>query len=88
MKNFDQDRAIAAVLGLALGDAYGRPLEFLSGDAVRSTYVSVDPNDFMWTDDTHMSIYLGQALLNCSFLRRMPLEKNLEISFCYGQKIL
>ena len=28
MKKFDQDRAIATVLGLALGDAYGRPLEF------------------------------------------------------------
>ena len=81
MKNFDQDRAVAAVLGLALGDAYGRPLEFLSGDAVRNTYVSVDPNDFMWTDDTHMSIYLGQALLNCSFFEEDAFGKELGNQF-------
>ena len=66
MKRFEEDNAIGAFLGLALGDAYGRTLEFLTGIKVRNAIVSIDANDFMWTDDTHMSIYLGQAILNCS----------------------
>ena len=65
MKQFEENNAIGAFLGLALGDAYGRNLEFLTGSQVRNTIVSIDAYDFMWTDDTHMSIYLGQAILNC-----------------------
>ncbi len=57
------DRAVAAFLGLALGDAWGQPLEFLSGAAVRTQPVSLEPGRFRWTDDTHMALYLGQALL-------------------------
>ena len=56
------DRARAAFLGLALGDAYGRPLEFISGRAVRTTPAGPG-HDFRWTDDTHMSMYLAQAML-------------------------
>ena len=66
MNSFPKHRAIGTLLGLALGDAYGRTLEFVSGEAVRTNRVSIDPNVFMWTDDTHMSIYLAQALLNCN----------------------
>lgn len=55
--------AEAAFLGLALGDAYGRPLEFVSGERVRTTKVQLDSNLFMWTDDTHMSLYLADAVL-------------------------
>jgi ADP-ribosylglycohydrolase len=57
------DRCAAAFLGLALGDAYGRPLEFTSGSSVRTQPVEIAPGAFRWTDDTHMSWYLAQALL-------------------------
>lgn len=55
-------RAEAAFLGLALGDAYGRSLEFVLLPEVRSTPVVVRSGSFRWTDDTHMSLYLAQAV--------------------------
>jgi len=58
------DRARGAFLGLALGDAWGQPLEFLQGEAVRATPVSLEPGVFRWTDDTHMSLYLAEAVLS------------------------
>ena len=61
--NIKHDHARAAVLGLALGDAYGRRLEFLRGERVRTTPAGPG-HDFMWTDDTHMSLYLGKAILD------------------------
>ena len=56
------DRCRAAFLGLALGDAYGRSLEFVRGAQVRSLVVSIPSAAFMWTDDTHMALYLAAAL--------------------------
>lgn len=53
------DRAHAALLGLACGDRFGAPLEFVTDASVRS-------RDFPlghWTDDTHMSLYLGESIL-------------------------
>ena len=57
------ERARAAFLGVALGDAYGRPLEFMHGRAVRTTPVDLTPGEFRWTDDTHMALYLAEAVL-------------------------
>ena len=57
------DRALGSFLGLALGDAYGRPLEFISGARVRTAPVPIRPGEFVWTDDTHMSLYLAEAVL-------------------------
>lgn len=57
------DRARAAFLGLALGDAFGAPLEFVHGPAVRTHPVRVAPGEFRWTDDTHMALYLAEAVL-------------------------
>ncbi len=51
-------------MGLALGDAYGRPLEFLKGRRVQELKVAITPGSLMWTDDTHMSLYLGKAVLD------------------------
>jgi ADP-ribosylglycohydrolase len=56
------DRARGALWGLAIGDAFGRSLEFLKGEAVRGRVVAIPSRDFMWTDDTHMSLYLIDAL--------------------------
>ena len=58
-----EDRARGAMLGHALGDAYGRPLEFTQGEAVRVKPAGPG-HDFMWTDDTHMGLYLGMATLD------------------------
>jgi len=57
-------RARGAFLGLALGDAWGQPLEFLQGQRVREHAVSLEPGVFRWTDDTHMALYLAEALLS------------------------
>ncbi len=69
----DADRARAALLGLALGDAYGRSLEFVRGERVRTRAVAIPSPEFMWTDDTHMSLYLAEALasLGRAGLRRL-----------------
>lgn len=58
------DRCEAAFLGLALGDAYGRPLEFIANDQVRTLPLPIRPGAFAWTDDTHMALYLAQAILD------------------------
>ena len=55
-----EDRCVGAFLGLALGDAYGRPLEFVSAPAVYTAAVHTE--SLMWTDDTHMSLYLAGAV--------------------------
>lgn len=60
-----QDRSVAAFLGLAVGDAWGRPLEFVHLPRVRTLAVSVAAGEFLWTDDTHMSLYLARAILDC-----------------------
>ena len=53
------DRARAALLAHACGDRFGAPLEFVSDLSVRTRAVHLGN----WTDDTHMSLYLGEALL-------------------------
>jgi ADP-ribosylglycohydrolase len=53
------DRARAALLGLACGDRFGAPLEFVADASVRTRPVQLGH----WTDDTHMSLYLGKAIL-------------------------
>ena len=53
------DRARAALLGLACGDRFGASLEFVKDASVRTREVRLGN----WTDDTHMSLYLGEAIL-------------------------
>ena len=53
------DHALGSFLGLALGDAYDRPLEFDSGTRIRTEPGPIRPGEFLWTDDTHMSLYLA-----------------------------
>ncbi len=53
------DRARAALLAHACGDRYGAPLEFVEDRSVRTQEVVLGH----WTDDTHMSLYLGDAIL-------------------------
>lgn len=53
------DRARAALLAHACGDRFGAPLEFIGDASVRTHPVVLKH----WTDDTHMSLYLGEAIL-------------------------
>jgi ADP-ribosylglycohydrolase len=53
------DRARAALLAHACGDRFGAPLEFVTDASVRTCGVRLGH----WTDDTHMSLYLGEAIL-------------------------
>jgi len=57
-------RARAAFLGLGLGDAWGRPLEFKLVPDVRGMVVDTTPGVFRWTDDTQMAMYLARAILD------------------------
>jgi len=61
---FFRQSARAAFLGLALGDAYGQPLEFVGDNSVRTKPVAITAGRFRWTDDTHMAIYLARAILD------------------------
>jgi ADP-ribosylglycohydrolase len=53
------DRARAAMLAHACGDRFGAPLEFVRDASVRTRPVRLAH----WTDDTHMSLYLAEAIL-------------------------
>lgn len=63
-----QSRAIASLLGLAIGDALGAPVEFKEpGEfepvtAYRHSYVWNIPPGY-WTDDTSMALCLAESIL-------------------------
>lgn len=68
------DRALGAYLGLALGDALGATVEFMTPREIRHQYgVHRDIVGGGWlklargavTDDTTMSLALGQAIVSC-----------------------
>lgn len=69
-----QDKARAAYLGLAIGDALGATVEFMTPNEISSNYdvhkniigggwLKLKPGRV--TDDTEMSLALGNALLSC-----------------------
>jgi len=68
-----RSRYEGAILGLAIGDALGWPVEFLSLDAIRAQYgpngvANLVPSGChpagMFTDDTQMSLAIAQAILS------------------------
>ena len=64
MSDFPLFNAQGAFLGMALGDAYGRTLEHKRGSSVRNHRVNIDANQFNWTDETQMALYLSDAILS------------------------
>ena len=63
-----EDRAYGAMLGLAVGDALGVPLEFSERDALPhvSEMIGGGPFDLQpgeWTDDTSMALCLADSLI-------------------------
>jgi ADP-ribosyl-[dinitrogen reductase] hydrolase len=68
--NQARERAIGALLGLAVGDAVGTTLEFKPRTAVKPISDMVGGGPFglkpgQWTDDTSMALCLGHSLLEC-----------------------
>jgi len=66
------DRALGAYLGLAVGDALGATVEFLTAREIKAQYgIHKDMLGGGWlrlkpgqiTDDTEMSLYLGRAII-------------------------
>jgi ADP-ribosylglycohydrolase len=52
------DALRGAWIGLALGDAFGAPVEFDRAPSLSGRL----PSSLRWTDDSHMSVYLARAL--------------------------
>lgn len=68
-----RDRAIGALLGLAVGDALGTTLEFQSRDSYEPITGIVGGGPFHlqpgeWTDDTAMALALAESLAACDGL--------------------
>lgn len=68
-----RERAIGALLGLAVGDALGTTLEFSPRDSQPCVVEIVGGGPFglepgQWTDDTSMALALADSLLSCGEL--------------------
>ena len=67
MKNVDRYKAV--ILGLACGDALGKPTEFLGMDGIRSRFGAdgiqhINQTYGKFTDDTQMAVALAWGLLD------------------------
>jgi len=64
----DLDKSKGMIYGLAIGDALGRPTEFMSLSAIKTTYgekgIQDLPDPALYTDDTQMSLALAEALVS------------------------
>jgi ADP-ribosyl-[dinitrogen reductase] hydrolase len=74
----NRDRAIGALVGLAVGDAIGTTLEFTSRDSGKRLADMEGGGPFrlepgQWTDDTSMAIALADSLVSCRGLDEQDL---------------
>ena len=64
----DIDKSMGMIFGLAIGDALGRPTEFMSLENIQSKYSPESmqdlPEQALYTDDTQMTIAIAEALMN------------------------
>jgi len=64
-----QDRFVGCLLGLALGDALGAPMEFVKKSFNNSVVTSMEKNPFnnylkgFWTDDTSMALCTAHSII-------------------------
>lgn len=71
MKNISLEKYTGCLLGGAIGDALGAPVEFMSLEAIRSTYGENGIRDFVefpgkigeFTDDTQLTLFTAEALI-------------------------
>jgi ADP-ribosylglycohydrolase len=63
----DRDRARGMLLGVALGDALGWPVEFMSRPEILVKYgrvgIQEPPDPALYTDDTQMTVAVAEALI-------------------------
>jgi ADP-ribosylglycohydrolase len=63
----NQDKAQAMIFGLALGDALGWPIEFLSMQKINIIYgedgIQEPPDTALYTDDTQTSLVIAECLI-------------------------
>ncbi len=76
-----RDRAIGALVGLAVGDALGAPVEFMARDSFPPVTGYRDGGPFNlkageWTDDTSMALGLADALLEDPLLATAKVMEN------------
>ncbi|KJH73462.1 ADP-ribosylglycohydrolase family protein [Aliterella atlantica] len=83
-----EDKVKGSLFGLAFGDAYGAPTEFMSIDEIISRWSIYGPLDLEGdpacvTDDTQMAIAVANALISCKANSLTPecLESALRHSF-------
>jgi ADP-ribosylglycohydrolase len=66
-ENIIKDKAMGMMFGLAIGDALGRPTEFMSLKNIHSKYgpdgIQDLPEQALYTDDTQMTIAITEALI-------------------------
>ncbi|MEP6986368.1 MAG: ADP-ribosylglycohydrolase family protein [Chloroflexota bacterium] len=78
------------LFGLALGDALGYPVEFLSRETIRQKYgsdgIQQPPNPAVYSDDTQMTLALAEGVLdagmNAPINNLMPAIGNRFIEWC------
>ena len=67
MSLLDRDRARGMLLGLALGDALGWPVELMSRTEILVRYgrqgIQEPPDPALYTDDTQMTVAVAEALI-------------------------
>ncbi|MBW1801344.1 MAG: ADP-ribosylglycohydrolase family protein [Deltaproteobacteria bacterium] len=63
----DLDKAKGIIYGLVVGDALGRPAEFLHLESIKENYgengIQDLPEPALYTDDTQMSVAIAEALV-------------------------
>jgi len=74
--NLKRDKYLGCLLGGAIGDALGAPIEFLSWEAIKSKYGNDGVKGFVehpngkgeFTDDTQMTLFTAEGLLRAYHL--------------------
>ena len=63
----NKNKAEGIIYGLAIGDALGRPTEFMSLSAIKEAYgqngITKLPEPALYTDDTQMTVAIAEALV-------------------------
>lgn len=90
-----KDRFRGAVLGLAIGDALGMPVEGLSAREIKDNFGAID--DFIpspdgskageWTDDTEEMLLLSESIINSVYLNPYDFSKRLVSAMNSGKLI-
>ncbi|MFP3909473.1 MAG: ADP-ribosylglycohydrolase family protein [Archaeoglobaceae archaeon] len=90
-----EDRFRGAILGLAIGDALGMPVEGLSSKEIEDNFGTIDdfipsPDGFgagEWTDDTEEMLILSESIINSVYLDPHDFSRRLVSAMDLGKLI-